>query len=64
MVLNFFERLRFDLTDTFASDVEFLSDFFEGMADTVEKPESHLQNFLFAWRKIFDDVAYIVAKKL
>lgn len=35
MRLDFLKSLRFNLANTFASDPKFLTDFFEGMSDTV-----------------------------
>src|SRR5688572_11875107 len=54
------QRLRFDLADPLARDVEGAPDLFERVLGAVADAESHLQNLLLARRERFQDPARLI----
>src|SRR2546428_9169420 len=45
------QRLRFDLADALASDIERAADFFERVLGAIADAEAHLENLLLARRE-------------
>src|SRR5258708_25445261 len=64
MLSDFIKRFGFDLTDTFAGDGENFADFLESVGYAVGKAESHVQNLLFARRKIRNNVVDVIFENL
>lgn len=60
VAFHFAESVFFDLTNAFASDGEFLADFFEGSFALIVEVESFDDDFFFFFgkkeKKIFDDL--------
>ena len=52
MLADLLVCLSFNLSNTFASDPEFFSHFFEGMRNAVEQPMPHLENLPLFRRKV------------
>src|SRR5690606_10805566 len=57
------QRLRFDLTDTLARDVELLADFFERVVRVHVDAETHAQHFRFARREAGEDAVRRLAER-
>ena len=62
-VTEFAKSFCFDLTDTFAGYVEFLTNFLKGSGAAVIKTETEAKNFFFSGGKGFKNVAKLLFKK-
>ena len=62
-VTHLAERLRFDLTDTFAGDLEVAADFFERALDAVEEAEAEDEDFLLAFGEGAQDEVDLLAEE-